>query len=242
MSEKFLVFLVIDERVITTDLDRAGYRKSGVSIKPARSFQEANQILTDHEVDAIIFNYDYKEVDAIHACHHFKNQQDTMDIPVVFTSVQGRPGKLKECEKAGMDLFIEQPVPKQQLIEKIRALLEQQTRTTERVHIEGGVEFDYEGKRITCDIGDLSISGMLILTDLDLNTGVDIDMSFTLPGYKKPVEAKGAIVRLIEERKGNKKEQGYGIRFDDFKGDGQKRLERYVSKSASSDPRLAYYL
>ena len=58
MSEKTLTVLQIDDKTITSDLDRAGYRKMGVTIKNATSFQSASDILEGGKdtIDIIVIN------------------------------------------------------------------------------------------------------------------------------------------------------------------------------------------
>lgn len=232
--------LSIDDRTVTTELDRAGYRKMGVSIRSATTFAEAQSILAAGPIDIIVINLDYNKVDAVSACKHFKGKEETKNTPIVATSVQDKPRTLKGCMSAGVDLFVEQPMPRQYFIEKIRSLLDQKTRETDRVRHDGLVVFMLDGKRHTCGIGDLSQSGILLTTDLELKPGLKIDMEFEIPGYKKPIAVSGVVVRKINNK--DRDAVGFGVRFSEFQGDSQKRLEKYIVKSQHHDPKLAYYL
>lgn len=240
MSQDTIRMLSIDDRTVTTELDRAGYRKIGVTIRSATTFAEAQSILASGPIDIIVINLDYGKVDSVSACQHFKTQEETKNIPIVATSVQDKPRTLKGCMNAGVDLFVEQPMPRQYFIEKIRSLLDQKTRETDRVTHNGQVVFVMDGKRHTCGIGDLSQSGILLTTDLELKPGVVIEMEFDIPGYKKPIAVSGEVVRKITQR--DRGALGFGVRFCDFQGDSQKRLEKYILKSQNHDPKLAYYL
>jgi hypothetical protein len=63
-----------------------------------------------------------------------------------------------------------------------------------------------------------------------------------LPGYKKPIKVEGEVVRRIDADSRKSTPAGLGIRFEDFNGDSQKRLEKYIAKSQHDDPKLVYYL
>lgn len=241
MTVTTLKILFIDEKRITTDLDKAGYRKVGAQLFQATSYRQAEEILQSNHIDVIVINFDYKEVDAEAICEHLKRTGEHSDKPVIFTSVQSLPKKLLS-KQFGPDLFIEQPIPRQYFIEKIRNVLEQKIRDTERVNHVGTVSFDYEGKKYECVIQDISKSGILLATELDIKPGYRLDLSFEIPGYKKPIRVDGEVVRRIDDRRNPDNPTGLGVRFDDFKGDSQKRLEKYILKSQHDDPKMVYYL
>lgn len=241
MAQKTMKILFIDEKRITSELEKAGYRKIGAQIVQATNFTQAKDVLKKEEIDVIVLNFDYRLVDAPSICEHFKRQKETAAIPIVFTSVQALPRKVMQREHAP-DLFIETPVPREYFIEQVRNLLEEKTRTTERVSHAGTAEFIIDGKTFNAPVQDVSKSGILLATDMNLEIGKKVSLSFELPGYKKPIQVEGEIVRQIAENKHRDTPAGIGIRFDDFNGDSQKRLEKYIAKSQSDDPKLVYYL
>ena len=111
MSQNTLKILSIDEKRVTSDLDKAGYRKMGAQIFNCNSYGDAVQILDEQDVNVLVINYDFKDVDSVATCEHLKR---SYKIPVVFTSVQSVPKKILKKEH-GPDLFIEQPIPRQYL-------------------------------------------------------------------------------------------------------------------------------
>ncbi|TWW10028.1 hypothetical protein E3A20_08460 [Planctomyces bekefii] len=235
--------LSIDDKTVTTDLDRAGYRKMGVYVKAAANFEEANRLLKSEKIDLIVINLDYPPIDGTQITKHLKSKPETKEIPIVLTSVQTAARLRNAALESGADLFVEQPLPRQYFIEKLKQLLEQKTRTTERVSLHGDVRFTVDGTQHHCAIGDLSSSGMLLSTDLELTSGKPIHVEFDLPDQKKPIVIDGEVVRTLRYSPQHPDRQcGIGVRFDNFQGDSKKRLENYIDKSAHSDERLKYYL
>lgn len=235
--------LSIDDRTITTDLDRAGYRKMGVFVRPASSYEEATKLLKADSIDIIVINMDYKPVDSTQVTKHLKSIDAWKNIPIVLTSVQTSAKIRNSALDAGADLFVEQPLPRQYFIEKLKQLLEQKTRTTERVDHHGEASFIINGKKMNCPIGDLSISGILLTTDDEYDSGSEITLEFEIPGQKKPIKVDGEIVRTIKySSKFPDRQTGIGIRFVKFHGDSEKRLEKYIAKSTHSDSKMQYYL
>ena len=160
-------------------------------------------------------------------------------MPVVLTSVRTSARVRTVALEAGADLFVEQPLPRQYFIEKLKQLLEQRTRTNERVEGPGKAHFALAGTDISCAIGDLSQTGMLLSTDQEIADGTEIKVEFELPGSKKPLRIKGTVVRTLRALN---QTNGIGIRFLEFFGDSERRLERYISKTAQGDNKMQYYL
>lgn len=235
--------LSIDDKTVTTDLDRAGYRNMGVLVKAAANYEEARGYLNNGNIDLIVINMDYTGVQAVEATKHLKSEQQYAEIPIVLTSVQTSAKVRNSAIDAGADLFVEQPLPRQYFIEKLKQLLEQQTRTNNRMELEGSVEFSFNGTKESCAIADLSNSGILVSTEAALDDGTILDLKFDLPGIKTAIAVKGEVVRTIKySEKHPNRDTGVGIRFVEFKGDSERRLEKYIATNNDEDSKMAYYL
>ena len=124
----------------------------------------------------------------------------------------------------------------------LKSVMPAKTRETARVTHPGVASFAYKGKDIECPIHDISRSGILLSTDLNIEPGTKLSLSFELPGYLKPIKVEGEVIRRISGDSRRDVPAGLGIRFDEFSGDSQKRLEKYVAKTQVDDPKLVYYL
>lgn len=234
--------LTLDEKTITSELDRAGYRKMGVLVKGATQWAEASKVLSEGDTDVIVINFDLPSIDATEVIRHIRASGYT-DLPIVATSVQASPKVRNSAIKAGADLFVEQPVPRDYFIEKVKSLLDQKTRTTERVNPDLEATFKVNGQIHNCPVGDLSVSGVLLTTQLDLQHGEMIDLSFTLGASNKPIKVRGEVVRRIESNKKNPHQMtGIGVRFVEFSGDSQQRIESYIARTSDKSNKMAYYL
>lgn len=242
--QKPIKMISIDDKTLTTDLDRAGYRKMGVYVKPASNYEEARKILADDHIDIILINMDYKPVDGPGICRHFKNTEETCMIPIVMTSVRTAAKIRNSALDAGADLFVEQPLPRTAFIERIKQMLEHKTRTTERVQIKSDVLVMTPKGHYACPIIDLSVSGVLVATDIEISDGTAVELQMELPGQKSMFKAKGEVVRTItfnNEKKVPHK-TGVGIRFQSFYEKSQESLEKYIANSAMSESEMHYYL
>ena len=240
MSNSQIIRMIqIDDKNVTTDLDRAGYRKMGVFVRAAANYEEARKIMKAEKIDLIVINLDFAAVDGALITRHLKAQEDSQNLPIVLTSVRTSARVRAVALEAGADLFVEQPLPRQYFIEKLKQLLEQRTRTNERVEGPGEAHFQLDANDIICPIGDLSQTGMLLSTDHEIPDGTEIKVEFELPGSKKPIRIKGTVVRTLRSLN---QTNGVGIRFLEFLGDSERRLARYIAKTAQGDNKMQYYL
>jgi len=235
--------LSFDDKTLTTDLDRAGYRKMGVSVKVVQSFDEGARSLRTEETDVVVVNMDFSRIDALQVIKAIKSNNEWNEIPVVAASVRSNVRLQKAALDAGADLYVEQPLPRQYFIEKVKGLLDQKVRTNKRIELESKASVTIGSKSQKWGVADLSATGVLLATDQEIEPGTKINVSFAIPGGKSAIEADGEVVRFVKPNKQHpERASGLGIRFIKFKGDSKSRLERFVAKTADEDQGLLYYL
>lgn len=236
--------LSIDDKTLSTSLERAGYRKMGVQVVVASSYQEAQKLLKEKPIDIIVINLDYSEMDGLLFCQTIKKSHEWHHIPVVVTSVMPVVKLQNKAFSAGADLFIEQPLPRNFFIEKIKSLLAHEIRGDSRVseNFLGKATLTFDQKSFDMQIGDISATGMLICTDKVLIEKQTVEVSFPLPNGAGIVSALGQIVRKVDLNKENDQQFGYGVRFIKFLNDSEYLLNHFVINHNLDDKQLVYYL
>ena len=238
--------LLVDDKSLTTSLDRAGYREMGVQVLSASDQQDAMSVIESKAVEIVVINLDFLGSGARMICHTLRNTEQWKEIPIVVTSVQASSAHKGPAIEAGANLFVEQPIPRSYFIEKIKELLTKATRGNDRISSAdlGPVKLVCADQEYSFPIGDISSSGMLVSTDQQFDQGVACLMELSLPNAKKPIKIEGEVVRILKEDKNNPDRQaGVGIRFSKFKGDAQKKLSQFLDKHSSlGDEQMQYYL
>jgi DNA-binding response OmpR family regulator len=245
MANATIHMLSLDDKTVTTHLDRAGYRQMGVQVKSVSSYDEARRALLENEIHIIVINADYPKLNPVTVVSSLKGDAETKDIPIIATSVRSDVQLQKKLVQAGIALFVEQPVPRETFIKRIRQILDQSTRNDDRVDMAGLTVKVVAGKdrSFECEIADVSGTGMLLSTEQKLEAGDQVELDFLLPDFKKPLKIRGTVVRHVDIHvKSGGKSRGVGVRFEEYQGDAQKRLERYLAKSNNRDLKMAYYL
>jgi response regulator RpfG family c-di-GMP phosphodiesterase len=243
MAGNNFTVLKIDEKNVTTELERAGYRSIGVSIRNANTFQDAMDLLGKGTYDALILNHDYQQIDAFLICSYLKQQPITSVLPIIITSVESTAKNQKAALSAGADLFIEQPIPKQDFVEQLKKLLEQQTRSNNRVHINGQANISWDHEKFTLPIADISNTGILLSTTKEFSSGVAVHLQFALPESSTDLKVEGEVVRTIPADVNQPDRPfGVGIRFTAFSGQAEQIIKEFTASHADENKRLKYYL
>lgn len=242
-SDKAIRMVQLDDRNFTTDMDKAGYRKFGITFKVAETYEALVKLLDGEGADIVVVNMDHTKIDACAVCAGLKVRYADPKIPVVVTSVQTSAKVRDRALAAGADLFVVQPLPRDYFVEKIKPLLEKQVRTDARVEVGGVATVKVEAKKFECSIVDISSSGILLSIPGEIEDGTRVELSFEIPESKKPIAVLGEVVRTIKySDKYPDRPVGMGVRFVEFVGDSEKRLLKYVKQIRGTDPRMVYYL
>lgn len=239
-----ITMLSLDEKTVTSDLDRAGYKKMGIHVRTAQTYDDITRTLEADHIDLIVMNMDHRKVDVLDIVRKIKGFKAWASIPIVLTSVQSAAKIKRLAKKSGADLFVEQPLPRDYFIEKLKNLLSQQTRGQQRVQGEIGVSFTWQEKKYSCQVGDLSLTGLLLSTNLEIPSGETIELEITLGASQKPVRVSGEVVRQIQanRHRSGAEDGGIGVRFNHFRADGQQRIESWVARTSDTTNKMAYYL
>lgn len=244
MSTKPICLLSIDSESMTTQLDRASYRKMGVKVYHANTFNELQRLLEQQPIDILTLSLDLPQLDALNTIKQLRTASRHVDLPIVITSVRGESALKTKCLQAGANLFVEQPLPRTVYIEKIKTLLEQQIRDQDRIEMgDLRVEVKMGEHSFFCGVTDISLSGLLLSTEESLEPESEVEITVTLPGQRKDTRLTGQVVRKVQSgREGTSQLEGVGIKITRFHADAEKRLEKFVLRSQHKDLQLHYYL
>lgn len=73
---------------------------------------------------------------------------------------------------------------------------------------------------------NISMGGLFLASSVPLRVGTMLFLSFTLPGYKRPIRVTGEVVRVVRPEGGG---EGVGVRFVGLNGKALRRLEEFLS-------------
>lgn len=236
--------LAVGGKTIASDLDLKGFRQMGLWAKAFSDFYPpsttSNQELVEkiaalvakESFTVIVVDLNNHDVEPLALISRLTNR--SLGVMIVATSVDS--SLAKQATNCGADLFVEQPLARKDFVKKIRKLLDQQSRSTERVVVGGWVEFSYDNSRHRCQIGDISVSGILLTTALEFDLGTQVKMRIFFSGGRLPLEIAGEFVRVA-----TRNQKGIGVRFIDLTDQQLEVLTNYVRSHSEEDLEMIYY-
>jgi DNA-binding response OmpR family regulator len=131
------------------------------------------------------------------------------------------------CKRYGAHAILTAPVDTVLLQEKVREFLDIARRQAYRVLLNVSVDGKFNGKPFLCLTENISSSGALIRTELDLSPGNRISCSFFLPDGTK-VNTQSEVVRVMVQAGSN--EKLYGLKYTRIPAESRAKIDTYVKK------------
>ena len=245
-----LRIVAIDKESLSSILDHEGFKQHGCEVVRTDSFAKLDMELKRRRCDICLVNYDNFEPDPIQTIHYLKNVNPlSVKLPLVVTSVQAADSPAAQSAlQHGADLYVEQPIQRDHLVEKIRQLVDLKTRQHHRFsgpEIQGlPVNCVSVGEApITASIQTISISGAFLRTEQHFATGDEIALDFDVPlqdGTYQKVCVRGEIIHNYDgEVLGLDNGLGVGVKFRAFSKGDRKRLQSFLE--AIRGESLDYY-
>jgi c-di-GMP-binding flagellar brake protein YcgR len=131
------------------------------------------------------------------------------------------------CKQCGAKYILAMPVDPVQLQEKVRQFLKVPQRQAFRVILSVSVDGKFNDRPFLCFTENISATGALIKSELDLSLRDCISCSFYMPDGTQ-INTQGEIVRVFNKTGFNA--TFYGIRFTNIPAESQAKIEAFVQK------------
>ncbi len=131
------------------------------------------------------------------------------------------------CKRCGAHAILAAPVDPDLLQEKVRQFLDIARRQAYRVVLKVSVDGKFNDQHFLCLTENISSSGALIKTGLDLSPGSLISCSFFLPDGTK-ISTQSEVVRVMKQAGSD--ETLYGIKYTEIPAESKAKIEAYVKK------------
>ena len=244
MSSESIHMLFVNDNLYITNLDVKSYNQLGIKVDFCSNIQVIMEKIKDPKLNLILLSLDYSGYD-VYKLIYLINKELRGALPIVVTGIATNSIVEKKLTKAGATLFVEQPIPKEFLIEKIKNILNIQTRKSERVNLNilSNSLFVFENKEISCVVENISKEGLLVSLDNKIKLEEDVLVSFKiLLEVDKPViEFIAKSVRIEKPEDVNDNKIRIGFEFESFISDAKKRLKNFLKDKSKELEILKYY-
>ena len=126
----------------------------------------------------------------------------------------------------GLSALFPLGAPAANLETAIAAILQVAPRVSTRVMVRLTAKVNQQATKHLCQALNLSRSGMLVATNLNLPTGSDVTFELLLPNQPIPLTGEAKVARSI--RGAGDHSTGLGLTFASFKLDGRARIDAFL--------------
>ena len=232
-----LKVLLVDDVKMSIEIEKSALSRTACTILTANSGEEALEVARKEVPDLIVLDYYMPGMDGDECCRIIKSDPLLKEIPVVMVSMYDKDESMDKCREAGCDDIIKKPFKPIEFVERLSKYLNFSIREHARSAICMEVKYDCEGKKYSSFIHDISEGGMFIESKTLLPKGSILSLRFKLPDSQFEVEAKGEVMRLVEQSTHFKAEivEGMGLRFTDISPGDKALISEYVNKIECPD-------
>ena len=202
-------------------------KRGDIAVFFASSNDEMLSLHIEKKMDLIVTKLDmpgHRSEEVFDIIRQSKQLRDVLTILLCEDTVAG----LERCKRCGPSAVLALSAAPVQIAEKVRQFLNVAPRRSYRVILNVVVEGKFRNRPFLCRMENISSSGMLIRTDLDLVTKDAISCSFHLPDGTR-VAASGEVVRTVQPSEGAL-EKLYGVKYTTIEPGAQTAIDAYVER------------
>ena len=225
------VILAEDIKAIL-EKDRSFFNRSGISAIAAASNEEILALHRTEKADLIITNLDMPGMNGEDLCSVIRTDDELRSVSIIIVCAETAEN-LQRCSQCGANAFISSPLNPAVLLQEAFQLLHVTPRKACRIPLKLNMEGTSRGKPFTGQAENISASGMLFQSAVDLFEGDSLTCSFTLAGSRR-LSASAEVVRVMKKGHGAETVNHYGIVFVDITDDDISVIETFVGHNSGT--------
>ena len=117
--------LVVDDEVGALTLIGILLERGGFQVLKAKNAKSALDLVNEITPDLIILDVMMPDIDGIELCKILRSRPDTSKTPILMLSARGDKNSITRSEQAGATDYINKPILNNDLVEKVKSMLDQ---------------------------------------------------------------------------------------------------------------------
>ena len=218
--------LIADDLKVFLTVARTFLERRGYEVLTAEDGAKAVELARTRHPRLIVLDFEMPTMDGASACAAMRRDPTLAFTPIVVMSATGGEERRRKCLKAGCSHFVVKPAKPHELLEIIARILSVRERKPAHMSVVFGEEGPSGGKQHIGKAGNISGTGMLLLTGKTVPVGALLRLEFVLPATRRTLAVRGKVTRVDQDSQGT---FGAGIHFVDLNEADQKQILDYVS-------------
>jgi DNA-binding response OmpR family regulator len=218
--------VIVPERVLALlRKEHSFLDREGIKILPASSNSEALELHRAEGADLIVAELDSPEMSGEDLCSAVREDSGLRQVSIMVLCADS-DNDYDRCLSCRANAFMKVPLNMAVFLQEAHHLLSVARREACRVDVDLEVSLESGQEKLTGHSENISTSGILVVTEAELNEGDTIACTFTLPG-EGTFGLEATVVRVMEGPEGKKK---YGLSFMELGESAMTSLALFAKK------------
>jgi len=206
----------------------------GFQFFTAATGSETIKLHQEYFFDLILAELELKDMDGCTLCSEVRKTESARPVSVVLIC-SDTAECLKKVEESDATATLVRPIKPTQLLVTIGSIIDMQLARSKRVQFKAEILTRMQDTEFFCISHDISVTGILIETELQLSLGDQVSCQFRLFD-SCDTQAEGEVARCIISPKGKTL---YGVKFINLPSPKRSAIEKYVALNDHLGIRLA---
>lgn len=221
--------LLIDDIQLVLKIQKSWLEERRLEVAVAQSAKEAFPLLDEYQPDLVIVDYEMPGLSGAELCQRIKAEPRFARTPVLIVSAHRDDETIHRCLSAGAAAFVSKTGGREELLNVIALVLGIPYRRHMRLKCSVSVQIKRGSTGSQpAEIRDISVSGLLLVTNQSLAVGTTLELRFTVPGQKRELTALAEVVRKEDQQDGL---SCCGVKFSELDTESRRQIHQFVEHS-----------
>ena len=221
--------LIVDSLKSLIDKEKSLLNRSDIRISTATSSEEALAIHRSGKMDLIITDLDMPGISGDKLCSIIRKDEDLKHVSIIIIC-SGSRSDIERIKRCKANLHVVKPIRPVQFLESVSSLLDVPERKSYRVLLKATITGKFNNEPFFCSSQNISVSGLLIETEKQLEKGDLLSCSFFLPGSGSVI-TEAEVMRTVQDETGSFK---YGIRYVGISPAYRDAIDKFIEKRSGN--------
>jgi CheY-like chemotaxis protein len=217
--------LIADDLKLFLQVARSYLEQRGFEVLTAENGTRALELARARHPRLILLDLLMPEMDGAETCAAMRRESSLAFTPILIMSATAGAEIRERCLQAGCTNFVVKPERAGDFLKVIAHILSVRERKVAHMTVIYG-EVGADNRQVVGMAGNVSGTGILLLTDKPVRAGTFLHLEFVLPNTQHTIRAQGKVLHVNRNTEGT---YGAGVHFTDLSPDDQRRIVDFVS-------------
>jgi len=198
----------------------------GFEVLTAENGSRALALARARQPRLILLDLMMPEMDGTEACAGMRREPSLAFTPIIIMSATGSREIRERCLQAGCTNFVVKPEKPHDLLNILANVLSVRERKVTRMTVIFSEAAPMAGRQMIGMAGNLSGTGMLLLSDKVVRAGSLLDLEFVVPKSNHTVGVQGKVLRVNQNTQGT---YGAGVHFMGLSEPDQQKILAFIT-------------